>query len=60
MSKKENSVLLRLSDAELKELNDGWYEAVKLYGRPLSRTEYIKRALQGMARAVRMEMEARI
>ena len=40
--KKDNSLLIRLSDEDLKKLNDGWYSAVSLLGRPVTKSEYVR------------------
>lgn len=40
--KKDNSILIRLSDEEMKKLNDGWFKAVSLAGRPVTKSEYIR------------------
>ena len=46
--KKDNSVLIRLSDDEVKQLNDGWYKAVALAGRPVTKSEYLRACISHM------------
>ena len=46
--KKENSVLIRLSDEELRQLNDGWFLYVQEFGKPVSKNEYIRACIRGM------------
>lgn len=46
--KKENSVLIRLSEDELRQLNDGWFLYVQEFGKPVSKTEYIRACIRGM------------
>lgn len=46
--KKDNSVLLRLSEDELRTLNDGWFLYVKEYGKPISKSDYIRACIRGM------------
>lgn len=48
-----NSILLKLSDQEMKELNDGWFAYVYANGKNVSRSEYIRIALNFMNRSVR-------
>ena len=40
--KKDNTILIRLSDDEMRRLNDGWFKAVSLAGRPITKSEYIR------------------
>lgn len=47
-NKKDNSLLIRLSDEEMKQLNDGWFLAVSLAGRPVTKSEYIRSCLAFM------------
>lgn len=53
--KKDNSFLLRLSEDELRQLNDGWFLYVKEFGQPITKTEYIRACIRGMLRVLRME-----
>lgn len=46
--KKDNSVLIRLSDDELRQLNDGWFLYVQEFGKPISKNEYIRACIRGM------------
>ena len=46
--KKDNSLLIRLSDNEMKQLNDGWFKAVALAGRPVTKSEYIRACISYM------------
>ena len=46
--KKDNSLLIRLSDDEAAKLNDGWFKAVALAGRPVTKSEYIRACLRYM------------
>ena len=46
--KKNNSFLIRLSEEELRQLNDGWFLYVKEFGRPVSKNEYIRACIRGM------------
>ena len=48
MDKKDNSVLIRLSEDELRQLNDGWFLYVQEFGRPISKAEYIRACIRGM------------
>ena len=48
MKNKDNSLLIRLSDEEMKQLNDGWFLAVSLAGRPVTKSEYIRSCLAFM------------
>lgn len=41
-STKKNSILIRLSDQELKALDDGWFDYVYVTGERISRLEYIR------------------
>lgn len=43
--KKDNTILIRLSDDEIRRLNDGWFKAVSLAGRPLTKSEYIRKCI---------------
>lgn len=52
LNKKNNSFLIRLSEEELQQLNDGWYLYVKEFGRPVSKNEYIRKCIQGMLRVL--------
>lgn len=42
---KDNSIIIRLSDEELRQLNDGWFKAVSIAGRPLTKSEYIRKCI---------------
>lgn len=44
-AKKDNSLLIRLSDDEMKRLNDGWFKAVAIAGRPLTKSEYVRKCI---------------
>ena len=46
--KKDNSVLIRLSDEELRQLNDGWFLYIQEFGKPVSKNEYIRACIRGM------------
>ena len=46
--KKENSVLIRLTEDELRQLNDGWFLYVQEFGKPVSKSEYIRACIRGM------------
>lgn len=46
--KKDNSLLIRLSDNEMKQLNDGWFKAVALAGRPVTKSEYLRACISYM------------
>lgn len=46
--KKENSVLIRLTEEELRQLNDGWFLYVQEFGKPISKSEYIRACIRGM------------
>ena len=43
--KKDNSILIRLSDEEVKKLNDGWFMAVAIAGRPITKSEYMRKCI---------------
>lgn len=43
--KKDNSILIRLSDEEVKKLNDGWFKAVAIAGRPITKSEYMRKCI---------------
>lgn len=45
MAKKDNTILIRLSDEEMRELNDGWFRAVEIAGRPINKSEYIRKCI---------------
>lgn len=45
MAKKDNTMLIRLSDEEMRELNDGWFRAVEIAGRPITKSEYIRKCI---------------
>lgn len=47
-NKKDNSILIRLSDEEMKKLNDGWFRSVALAGRPVTKSEYIRSCIDFM------------
>ena len=47
-AKKDNSVLIRLSEEELRQLNDGWFLYVQEFGKPVSKNEYIRACIRGM------------
>lgn len=51
-NKKNNSFLIRLSEEELRQLNDGWFLYVKEFGSPISKNEYIRKCIQGMLRVL--------
>ena len=51
--KKDNSFLLRLSEEELRQLNDGWFLYVQEFGKPISKNEYIRACLRGMLNVLR-------
>lgn len=42
MAKKDNTILIRLSDDEMRMLNEGWFKVVTLAGRPVTKSEYIR------------------
>ena len=44
--KKDNTILIRLSDDEMRVLNDGWFQAVSLAGRPVTKSEYIRACIR--------------
>lgn len=46
--KKDNSVLIRLSEEELRQLNDGWFLYVSEFGKPISKSDYIRACIRGM------------
>lgn len=46
--KKDNSFLLRLSEEETRQLNDGWFLYVSEFGKPISKTEYIRVCIRCM------------
>lgn len=46
--KKDNTVLIRLSDDEMRKLNDGWFKAVALAGRPITKSEYLRDCIDAM------------
>ena len=56
MNKKDNSILLRLSDEEARILNDGWFDYVNWKGRPVSKTEYIRECLKIMKKYLNGEV----
>lgn len=47
-TKKNNSILIRLSEDELRQLNDGWFLYVREFGKPVSKNEYIRACIRGM------------
>ena len=47
-TKKDNSVLIRLSEDELRQLNDGWFLYVQEFGKPISKSDYIRACISGM------------
>ena len=51
--KKNNSFLIRLSEEELRQLNDGWFLYVQEFGRPVSKNEYIRACIRGMLNGLR-------
>ena len=55
MDKKDNSVLIRLSDDELRQLNDGWFLYVQEFGKPVSKNEYIRACIRGMLNVLTKE-----
>lgn len=57
MGKKENQILIRLSEDELRQLNDGWFLFVKHFGMPISKTEYIRACIRGMLNALQNAQE---
>lgn len=46
--KKDNSLLIRLSDEDMKKLNDGWFKAVTIKGRPVTKSEYLRDCISYM------------
>lgn len=46
--KKDNSILIRLDDNEVRILNDGWFDYVNYKGHPVSKADYIREALKVM------------
>lgn len=56
--KKENSVLIRLTEDELRQLNDGWFLYVQEFGRPISKSEYIRACIRGMLNVLQKVKEA--
>ena len=56
-NKKDNSILIRLSDEEMKKLNDGWFRSVSMAGRPVSKSEYIRSCIGLMGDRLK-EMDA--
>lgn len=44
--KKDNTILIRLSDDEMRQLNDGWFKAVSMAGRPITKSEYIRKCFE--------------
>ena len=48
MQKKDNSIFVRFSDDEMRQLNDGWFRAVGLVGRPVTKSEYIRACIRYM------------
>ena len=56
--KKENSVLIRLSDEELRQLNDGWFLYVQEFGKPISKSDYIRACIRGMLNVLTKVKEA--
>ena len=55
--KKENSVLIRLTEDELRQLNDGWFLYVQEFGKPISKSEYIRACIRGMLNVLRQVKE---
>ena len=55
--KKDNSVLIRLSDEELRQLNDGWFLYVQEFGKPISKNEYIRACIRGMLNVLKQVKE---
>ena len=43
--KKDNSILIRLTDEEVKKLNDGWFKAVAIAGSPITKSEYMRKCI---------------
>lgn len=56
MNKKDNSILLRLSDEEARILNDGWFDYVNWKGRPVSKSDYIRESLKIMRKYLNGEV----
>lgn len=54
-NKKDNSILIRLSDEEMKKLNDGWFRSVSMAGRPVTKSEYIRSCISFMADFLKAE-----
>lgn len=56
-NKKNNSFLIRLSEEELRQLNDGWFLYVQEFGKPISKNEYIRKCIRGMLRVLQKAEE---
>lgn len=50
---KTNNLLLKLSDQELTDLNNGWFNYIYATGEKISRLEYIRTAIAFMNRNVK-------
>lgn len=48
--KKDNTILIRLSDDELRVLNEGWFKAVSMAGRLVTKSEYIRACISYTAK----------
>ena len=45
---KTNSILIKLSDKELRAIDDGWFNYIYITGKKISRSEYIRIAAEYM------------
>ena len=43
--KKDTSLYLRLSEAELENINSAWFDFVAASGHPISRSEFLRRII---------------
>lgn len=56
-TKKDNSVFIRLTEDELRQLNDGWFLYVQEFGKPISKSEYIRVCIRGMLNVLKQVKE---
>lgn len=56
-TKKDNSVLIRLSEEELRQLNEGWFLYVQEFGKPISKSDYIRACIRGMLNVLKKVQE---
>lgn len=58
MVKRNQGLFIRISDEEMNRLNSAWFDYVAKLGRPISKSEYIRRILMFFCDAIKSEEES--